>query len=288
MADTTTNFSNSADGRAVGAFQLSIATSLAIEAAVGIHPDLPKPSYPPIKDYKTLWVNLRTLFRNIMGALPKGIADTITPSEIAQIMHEEMQVIPDMLSEYKGQPVKVEYYFNTMKNVETDYPQASIRMDSTPKQKIYTQMLKDVMTIFNRDVKDTFVVHTGKMPTVTEKTLIITNIPHDLLMVGTPNLMHLLESHTGKIKPRALWYSKYYKGRELSHIPFTKELIQVFGDNETFHPMDSRLKSAIMELAEHRKWSSVTTRDRIVAGISELKNPAHVLKMKQIYGIYLT
>ena len=51
--------------RTIGQFPLSIATSLAMEAAFGIYPDRPETKEPILK-YDTLWVNVRTIFRNIM------------------------------------------------------------------------------------------------------------------------------------------------------------------------------------------------------------------------------
>jgi hypothetical protein len=284
-APTTVNYANTADGRALGFFQLSIATSLAIESAVGIHPDLPRPESMPIRQYKELWVNLRTLYRNIVGAMPKDIAAQIHAVEIAQIMVEEMHILPDMLREYAGHPVKVVYYFNNLNKLESKYPEALLRKDNTPRQQQYTQTLGDVIKIMLADVKDLFMVVNDSLPGHAVNALIITHVVYDLLSDKNFGNLMLLESHTGRIKPKALWYTKYYQGRELSMIPFTEELLQVFGDLDTFHPLDVNLRKAIIELATHRRWSSVTTRARIVDGISELKNPAHILKLKKLYKV---
>jgi hypothetical protein len=285
MDDNKVNYANTADERALGFFHLSIATSLAIEAAVGIHPDLPKPPMMPIRKFDEVWINLRTLYRNIMGAMSKDIAATINVANIAQIMAEEMGIIPDMLREYAGKVVPVKYYFNNLKRIESKYPEAEIRKDVTSKAQQFTQTLGDVMKILIREIPETFTVVDDKLPGSPGKTLIITHVVYDLLSESNFGSLTLLESHTGKIKPKALWYSKYYNGRDLSMIPFTEELLQVFGDIETFHPLDVRLRKAIVELATRRNWSSVTTRARIVEGISELPNPAHVLKLKQLYKV---
>jgi len=283
--ETTVNYANSADGRALGAYPLSIATSLAIESAVGVHPDLPKPRVMPIRQYKELWVNLRTLYRNVVGAMSKDIAASIHAIEIAQIMLEEMYHIPDILQHESGQPVKVVYYFNNMKYLVAKYPEASLRTDNTPRQQQATQTLGEVMHLLLQHHKDMVVLFDDKPPGNTVDTLIITNIAYDLLWASNFGSLTLLESHTGKIKTKPLWYTKYYSGKELSQIPFTEELLQVFGDTETFHPMDVNLRKAIIELAARRNWSSLTTRARIVEGIGELKNGAHVLKMKKVYKV---
>lgn len=280
-----TQVANTADQRTLGFFQLSVATSLAIESAVGIHPDLPPPRSMPIRQFKELWVNLRTLFRNIHGAMSKDIAAQMHPVDFAQIMLEEMRIIPDMLQHYAGNPVKVVYYVNNLNRLEGKYPHAAIRQDSTPKQQLYTQTMKDAIAIMVKEVPDLFMVVNDTLPGFNANTLIITHVVYDLLSEKNFGDLVLLESHTGRIKPKALWYTKYYQGRDLSMIPFTEELLQVFGDLETFHPLDKNLRAAIVELATKRNWSSVTTRARIVDGINELPNPAHVLKMKQIFKV---
>lgn len=283
--DYQTRSANTADQRTLGTFQLSVATSLAIESAVGIHPDSPPNSGMPITQFKALWVNLRTLYRNIVSAMSATIAPSISSTEIAQIMYEEMHVIPDMLQHHTQRPVKVVYYFNKMLKTEYDYPEADLRKDSSDKQKHATRILEEVMKILQAEVPDEFVVCDGKLPGEAVKCLIITHVPYDLLSERNFGGLFLLESHTGRIKPKALWYTKYYQGKTLSRIPFTEEMLQVFGDLETFHPLDVKLRKAIMEVAEKRNWSNVTTRALILDGIEQLPNPAHILKMKKIYKV---
>lgn len=282
-----TQVANTADQRTLGFFQLSVATSLAIESAVGIHPDLPPPRSMPIRQFKEVWINLRTLYRNIMGAMSKDIAAAIAAPDVAQIMIEEMRIIPDMLGHYAGYPVTVKYYFNNLNRLEHKYPEAHLRKDTTPRQQQYTQTLGDVIKILLHNYPQEFMVVNDQLPGNAVSTLIITHVVYDLLSEKNFGNLVLLESHTGRIKPKALWYTKYYDGKTLSMIPFTEELLQVFGDIETFHPLDVKLRKAIIELATHRHWSSVTTRARIVDGINELKNPAHVLKLKKLYGVLI-
>lgn len=283
------NYATSADQRALGQFNLSIATSLAIESAVGVHPDLPPPSSMPIRRYNQLWVNLRTLHRNLMGALPKGVSEQITATEMAVLISEEMETIPDMLKQYGGTlSGGVVYYFSNLKDLNRKYPHAALREDNTVKQKLFTQGLEDFMRLMLKHKRDQFELYDDALKGNTfGKSAIITHLAYDLLSAKNFSDLTLLESHTGKFKPQALWHSKYFQGRDLSMIPFTEELLQVFGDTETFQPMDVNLRKAIVELATRRSWSSVTTRARIVAGIDELKNPAHILKLKQLYNVLI-
>jgi hypothetical protein len=287
MQETTVTYANTADGRAQGFFPLSIATSLAIESAVGIHPDLPRPDVMPIKQYRGVWINMRTLYRNIVGAMSKEIAASISAVEIAQILDEEMRVIPDFLGEYAGAPVNVTYYFNNLNEVERKHPEADVRKDTTDRMRHFTRVMGDVMKVMLAERSDRFIVVNDRLPGEAVKTLIITHIAYDLLAEKNFGGLVLLESHTGRIKPKPLWYSKYYQGRDLAMIPFTEELLQVFGDTETFHPLDKKLREAIIEVAAKRGWHASTSRERIVEGIKELPNPAHLLKMKKIFKVLI-
>jgi hypothetical protein len=148
-------------------------------------------------------------------------------------------------------------------------------------------MLKDTVKLLTEHAKDRFVLYDDKFPSVGSDTLLVTHIAHDLLMLTSPNHMHLLESHTGKIKPKTLWYTKFYNGKGLAMIPFCKEMLQLFGDRVTFHPLDTGLRKAVMEVATKRNWSASTTRERQILGIEDIRNPAYILKLKKLYGILI-
>jgi hypothetical protein len=283
-----TQVANSADHRTLGVLPLSVPTALAIERLCGIHPDFPNEFHqPPVKAYKELWVNLRTLYRNCLGSMSKDIADRISSTEIAQIVYEEMAIIPDMLQHHVGYPVKVTYYFSKLNQLERKYPEAELRKDSTPKQHHNHQRLLEVMKILVAECRDQFLVFDDLPPGVAVKTLILTHVAYDLLAEKHFGELHLIESHTGKIKNRALWYTKMYEGKLLAQIPFTEELLQIFGDLETFSPLDHRMRKAILQIAEKRNWNAMTTRARILDNLNELPNPAHLLKVKKIFKVLI-
>lgn len=287
MSDYQTTPAKTADHRSLGFFPLSVGTSLAVEGLVGIHPDLPPPSSMPLKGYDEIWVNLRTLYRNIHHACDAGVQLDITPPEMTTLLLEEMEVLPDMLKEYNGRPFKVTYYYSDYKDFQIRYPHASLRVENTNKQKLYADLLHRSMGMMKQYLKnhpDTFKLYPDKITAnTTTNTLILTNIAYDLLAYKNFGKLSLLESHTGKIKPSTQFYTKYYGGRDLPTIPFMVELMQVFGDTELFSPLDIRLRKAILEIAAKREWSAVTTRARVQLGLEELQNPAHKLLMKQIF-----
>ena len=122
--------------RTLGQFPLSIATSLAIEAAFGIYPDRPETKEPILK-YNTLWINIRTLFRNILGAMEKGDAGRVQPPMLAITLSEEMTFIRDIIKEGTNNSVNVVFYYSNYSNIETHFKHSVIRMDNTDKQKEY-------------------------------------------------------------------------------------------------------------------------------------------------------
>jgi hypothetical protein len=278
-------FSEAISERVIGQYPLSVATSLALEGANGVYPEREE-SPPPILKYDQLWVNLRTLFRNFIGSLDKTTASMIDGFEAAEVLSEEMDMVQTVIQE-SNPNCKVHFYLSNYVRMEQKYPRAVIRHDSTPKQKTYTLTMVDCMTKLladhkgqpNLSVFDRKLTY-GQSPL--PRVLLITHVAYDLLSANAFKDLALLESHTGVIKTKALWYTKYAQGKELVMIPFREDLLQVFGDSETFQPMDIRLRKEILEVANKYNWSQVTTTDRIRMTLEFLENPYYREVMKTI------
>ncbi|WP_144106648.1 hypothetical protein [Paraburkholderia sp. BCC1886] len=255
--------------RAVGQYPVSISTSLALEGAFGIHPDLPPVKSAPILEYEQLFVNMRTLFRNFLGAMDKVSGAMVSPDEIAITLNEEMEQITEIVNEGSNGRCKPVFYLSKYKGMAQAYPYAAFRVDSTDRMKANAVILKQTMALIaqqNRDRDDPILIFDRKLTpekVPAPKTLIITHHAYDLLSYRAFRSLSLLESHTGRIKDRALWYTKYSNGRELAQIPFREDLIQVMGDGETFRTLDPKLRKEVLELATRFNWSAVTTSDRI-------------------------
>ena len=222
--------------RTIGQFPLSIATSLAMEAAFGIYPDRPETKEPILK-YDTLWVNVRTIFRNIMGSLEKEFADRVTPPMLANTLNEEMMFINDVIKERANNATTVVFYYSNYIDIEKHFKHGVVRMDNTPKQKEYTAL-------------------------------------HDLLSDHIFKKLTLLESHTGHFKEKSQWNSKFSGDTKLlNQIPFNSCFIRIFGDDTTFRPFTIKTRNDIIEIAKKYNWSSVSTKDKIRYGIQQLMNP---------------
>jgi hypothetical protein len=261
--------------RAVGQYPISIATSLAIESLNGIHPEIVV-TKPPILKYPRLWINVRTLYRNLMGAVERENQGLLLPPEIAQTVSEEMDSIPSIVNEVTGGKTDVVYYFSNMSGMERKYKHATLRRDTTEKQKEYTLIMQNVVDLLLKHHSDEirgFDLKIKPHNNETGRTLLLTHIPYDLVSWQHFDHLTLIESHTGALKERAQWYTKYENGKELSMIPFREDFLQVFGDKETFRPMDIRLRRDLIAVATKYHWTAVTTREKILYGIDQIQNP---------------
>ena len=268
-------FSQGIADRAVGEqFPLSIATELAIESACGIHPEI-KVRSAPILEFGEFWVNCRTLFRNFMGALEPDVARGVLPVHIAQTLITEMDTIEHAIEHYSSGRCKVVFYLSNYKDMERHYRHARVRADNTDKQKSYRATMNSTMENLLQMIPERirgFDLHIGGREQHNTVALILTNYAFDLVSHDKFKDLVLLESHTGNIKERAQWYTKYHNGKELSMMPFREDLLQIFGDSETFAPLDIKLRKSLIDIAVTKRWSATTTTDKIRSNIKEMPN----------------
>lgn len=256
--------------RAVGQYPLSIATSLALEGAMGIHEEHPT-NKPPIREFRELWVNVRTVFRNFMGALSKDHARAADEHDVAEAISVELDTIASIVGEATNGSVRCVFYISNYKGLERKYRYALVRSDTTDGQRAYTQMQNNVLQTLIKQHADGIVGFDLELrPTTKSKTLILTHYPYDLLSRHAFGELVLLESHTGKLKDFTQWSSKYLNGNELAQIPFTSYFMQLFGDKETFKPQTSKWRNDIKELAKKYNWGPTTSRDKIMYGLDQL------------------
>ena len=274
--------------RATGQYPLSIATSLAIESALGIHPEI-QVNKPPIQNYVEFWVNLKTLFRNMMGAMEGDGPQLVVGIPVAEELQLEMDRIDSIVA--GDSDCKVVYYACNYDRLQQRFPNARIRVDSTPKQQIRTKTMTEALQhlinsekppehtkqesrvrVFNLDLK----------PTVSVKTLIMTHVPLDLCSEKHFGELTLLESYTGAIKERAQWYTKYQNGKELTRVPFRQDLLQIFGDHELFHPYPIENRRDLLEVVDKYQWTSLTTTEKVRYCVDQLKNPYFKAKLKSM------
>lgn len=261
--------------RTTGGFALSIGTSLAFESLfearqVPYDPDRQIPQKIDVRHYGEIWVNLATLFRNIVGALEdKNDYAKLSPLDLANALVFEIEMITSLMqNEGNGLCQPIFYYCEYKSLYKKQFPSAvRLREDKTDAQRHNTYMLtKTMSTLFNNNNSELMLkLDSELIPKKSTNALIITGMPYDLLSYGNFKRLELLESHTGKLKGRNLWYTKYYSvGQEqLNTLPFIRQLLFLFGDHGMFQPTDIRFRKTILEISRTRRWTPLTTEAKV-------------------------
>lgn len=269
--------------RTISAFPLSIGTSLAFESLFDpkLDPYDPSRQIPEridISKYQEIWINISTLFRNIVGAIDKSAVGKILPREYKSAIDFEIDVINNLFQiEGKGlcKPI---YYFCDYKDIEAklSIKGVTFRKDKTDNQKLYKQHLTETVKLISKSTDEIIITDHELKPKQRVSALIMTHVPYDLLSYTNFSKLDLLESHTGKLKPRYEWNTKYAPVGEndMNMLPFLRRLYLIFGDKILIHPSDYKLRKLILDIAHKRQWTPMTTEAKIIQDFEiEIKEP---------------
>ena len=257
--------------RAVSAFPLSIGTSLAFESVfpgrqAAFDPERKIPDRVDLSQYETCWINVTTLFRNLIGSISKEAFLNAKPGLLAATLEEEIAVIHSLFELEGHNTCKVELYYSTYeKLLSRKILGLEFREPNTDSQKFYHSQLLDTLKIMEKNTDSIQKLNDALMPKRREKAFVITHQPYDLINWKHFDRLDLLESHTGILKPRALWSSKYYSmsGQSFAHLPFHRKLLLIFGDSSLIKPMPMVLRKEILDISIRYNWSPLTTSDKI-------------------------
>lgn len=263
--------------REVGAFPISIGTSFALQGFLGNHPQNP-PQPPGHKTIRVMWINLRTMVRNLYAAMTAVQSAVIKHDMAAITLLEECRSIPDILRQH-NHPCEVVYYYSNIDEVKWQFPKALYKKPTTEKQIHYDVYEKLVLTMLLRQLKEHHidVEFVTRAPTPSGAVAaIITHFPHELLWRPSFERLFLLESHTGKLKMYNSWFTKLEGITEQHPMPFNKYTLQVFGEGTVFKAQPKSVRDKLKQLAEYKRWTGVTTdmkvyADVVASGDKELK-----------------
>lgn len=271
--------------RTVSAFPLSIGTSLAFESVFlprqpAYDPERKLPDRVDVVQYQSCWINILTLLRNISGAVEKGVMQSVSPRDIADTLCEEIEVI-ESLFQHEGLGVcKPFFYYSTYRDLrKIRVPGLAFRDPSTPIQQAYQTMVDNVLREMDRRTDQVRVFHDTIRPPMKDKGLIVTHLPYDLLSQKSFDQLDLLESHTGVLKTKHAWNSKYspMSGKSFAHLPFHRKLLLIFGDRYLIKPMAGKIRDAILDCSEKRHWTPLTTEDKVKLDLSiDFRDPVHI------------
>lgn len=274
--------------REKGALPISIGTSLAIEGALGIYPEVegkPLPyrgDNPPVVQVDAIWVNVRTLFRNLINAVDKDLRGQLEPSDLAIALTNEMAAVEAAINHGSKGGCSVVFYLCTFMSINRRFPYANHRNPNTEGQK-YLWVLEEatLKELMESNPPVDFRVYDIDFEQGQQSALIITHYPVDLLNRYCFKRLALLESHTGVVKSPLAWHTKLHGGNELFMIPFDRMTLQVFGDGISFKPAPIKIRRHLIELATKYNWTAATTKAYIEKSVKDEREPvfeAYLLK----------
>lgn len=278
-----------------GKLPLSIGTSLAFESLLGIHDEVKHNK--PLLDlgYQVIWINIKTLYRNLYHAVEYDRVGMASDVHFIRAMHREMETIRDICSnEAKG--IIPVFYSSDYRGLEKINPEVLLRMDNTDLQKTFTRRmsicLKEVIEEVNQDTDLTdpnrIKIFDNKITEFeNRKTIMVTSYPYDLTSHRKFNQLALLETHTGALKERDKWYTKYQVSGQLKanmpEMPFRLDFLTLFGDNSLFRCKVQKFKTTLIDLAKRDKWTPITSTDAIRSSIGTIKD--HQIRIRLLATI---
>jgi hypothetical protein len=238
------------------------------------------PSYDPnrtipnqviLSNYNTCFINISTLYRNILGAVSKDVKLEANENDFAAVIEQEMDIIESLFKiEGGGTTTPIFYTMSYDRAVSKASSKiVDLRQDRTDLQKHEKAILvKTVDKLKNMPNIEKYKDYI-KAPAST-RALIVTHVPYDLLSHEKFGRLDLLESHTGKLKPRYEWSSKYYPlgERDMSHLPFLEKLLLIFGDKVLIQPALTKIRQQVYEVSIKRGWTSMTTKAKVTMDLS--------------------
>jgi hypothetical protein len=270
--------------REIGQYPVSIPTSLLLESLTNIHEELKWPE-APILNYGCILINLKTVFRNMHGSLTTDDKLLVSPDDLSAAIITEMGYISGLLKQYNPD-LSVEFYISDYYGLESIYKHAKLRGDTTERQMFYTTLMTATlgMVLKSKALAFPVKIYKNKITDVfPQKTLIMTHYAYDLLSSKKFGSLTLAESHTGKLKGKNDFYTKFENGKELVRIPFCEGFLQIFGDSETFRPLNIKARKVILELADQQHWTQLTTRDKILYDVDKLSDKFLADSIKQMF-----
>lgn len=255
------------DNRTLSSLPISVGTGLAIESLI----------QTPMAKYSSLLINIRTLFRNAVGAFDyEEKLPSVT--EVYGAIEEDMRGIAEAIATLKlNNHINLIFYQPSYRGMKSKFPMAKLKIigegKTTPLQYKMEALRKDVTNRIVDKYSKVITENNVTLPDFAGNAIIITHHPVDLATSNSYTRLNLLESHTGVLKTFPEFYTKLSNGSELTNIPLNKLTIQVFGDRAVdFYSLPTRVKAEVKRLADEANWSSASTPSFCARTIRSLKN----------------
>ena len=284
---TTIITSSALSDRAMSSWPISIGTALSFETlSIGPNPvydpDRPIPKGTDISRFDSFWINLKTLYRNIISALPARSQEGVMAGECLYALEYEVETIREIINTISRGAIVPTFYSTDYEDIAKEHPFGILRTYNTPKQQAYHAQETVVVKEFHKrhdDKEGVYYVKRSIIPTTPTKGLILTHSAYDLISSRYFSDLALLESHTGVVKNKSQWYTKFSSMKDEASIPMSSTMLQIFGDSILFKPFPIAQQREVVEVAHTRNWSSITTKERIRLSLDLMTNKDLSIKL---------
>lgn len=225
--------------RDMSGFPVSIGTGLALETLFDpvmevVDEGRSFEKLPDLNRYNLYLINVETLIRNIISSAQSTVVMDVTGKDVFEILQDEMDFLQYF---FEDNGLTLKYYINTYAYFNETYKD-KIRIPTTPRQQHIMEITKYCLDKIRKVQTDVKVFNHFLSYGASSQALVLTHVPADLLSHSKFRVLDLLESHTGLIKSRELFNTKYYPvpREDMSFLPFYEYLLVTFGDKVMFRP----------------------------------------------------
>ena len=220
-------------------FPVSIGTSLALETIFSpvkevFDPERKVPEKIDPNQYDMYLFNVSTILRNLIQSVAWRDMVLVNRKDVCDAFLEEIEFLTGF---FQAAGLGVKFYWHSYSYALKSYDDKKIRRPTTAQQLQVTQLM-DYCTSAVKKQDDVLTFSKDISIDRSSKCLLMTHVPWDLLSYGNFHKLDLLESHTGKVKTRKDWNTKYFpiKDKDFSFLPFMEYLLSTFGDSALFVP----------------------------------------------------
>ncbi len=231
-----------------------------------------------VNKYKIHYFNIYTMLRNIISAISSTeikkmvLTDKAVSKYLLDTLLTELEIVNDIYSTCTCKPVVyVQDYGKVYDNIENAVTVSSMNDNKAHMQNIFDKVVKEFSKLQYTPMESIYVK--CKLPSSSEYTLITTHIAFDLLNVKYIRKLSLIESHTGVIKDKSKFNTKYHaigSKFDKTMFPFTEQLFYILGDNNLIKPMKFKVRAELCNIAMEKKWTSFTSEERVNKVLKDL------------------
>jgi hypothetical protein len=231
----------------------------------------------------TIYINIRTLFRNFLGSIESKLP---AQKDIIEEFTEEVELVISILKN-KTKFIPILYLCNYA-SVGALFSKVMLKTVFTQKQKNETALANAAFAAYLKLYPKGVKIYDCKLIGNNENALLISHYQMDLLHPETFNKLILLESHTGQFKHRKDWITKLTKDPKFTNLPFNIFTLQLFGDeNKLLKNPGKKAQDVIFLLAVACYWKKDTTLTKILHDLNKLPDKYWAMVAKNMASIKL-